>query len=127
MNISLFKYHLHGVENDEPLIHTLSFCDVDTGVSKNKGTPKWMVYNGTPYIPLLKFMIWGYPYFWKHPYSGHEPRKPCWVYGRSSSTRLSSKATSFAERRHVDGLVRFGAIQEDEEVKEKRLTTLQKL
>ena len=33
-------------------------------VSKNRGTPKWMVYNGKP---LLKWMIWGYPYFWKHP------------------------------------------------------------
>ena len=31
-------------------------------VSKNRGTPKWMVYNGKP---LLKWMIWGYPYFWK--------------------------------------------------------------
>eukprot|EP00434_Breviolum_minutum_P019298 symbB.v1.2.017010.t1/scaffold1315.1/size126884/4 len=41
--------------------------------------------------------------------------------------RLSSQATSFAERRHVDGLLRFGAIQEDEEVKEKRRMTLQKL
>ena len=25
-------------------------------VSKNNGTPKWMVYNGNP---LLKWMIWG--------------------------------------------------------------------
>ena len=44
-----------------------------------------------------------------------------------TTARLSSKATSFAERRHVDGLLRFGAIQEDEEVKEKRRMTLQKL
>jgi len=29
------------------------------GVSKNRGTPKWIVYNGTPY---LKWMI-----FRKHP------------------------------------------------------------
>ena len=37
-----------------------------TGVSKNRGTPKWMVYNGKPY---KHGMIWGfYPYFWKHPY-----------------------------------------------------------
>ena len=28
--------------------------------------PKWMVYNGKPYY--IKWMIWGYPYFWKHPY-----------------------------------------------------------
>ena len=34
------------------------------GVSKNRGTPKWMVYNGKPH---LKWMIWGYPYFWKPP------------------------------------------------------------
>ncbi len=33
-------------------------------VSKNRGTPKWMVYN---WKTLLKWMIWGYHYFWKHP------------------------------------------------------------
>ncbi len=27
--------------------------------------PKWMVYNGSK--PRLKWMIWGYHYFWKHP------------------------------------------------------------
>ncbi len=30
---------------------------VKMGVSENRGTPKWMVYNGKPY---LKWMIWGY-------------------------------------------------------------------
>ena len=30
------------------------------GVSKNLGTPKWMVYNGKT---LLKWMIWGIPIF----------------------------------------------------------------
>ncbi len=40
------------------------------GVSKYKGTPKWMVYNGKPMKTLLKWMIWWYPYFWKHPYKG---------------------------------------------------------
>ena len=39
--------------------------DSDMAVSENGGTPKWMVYNGKP---LLKWMIWGYPYFRKHPY-----------------------------------------------------------
>ena len=34
-------------------------------VSENSGTQKWMVYNGKT---LLKWMIWGYHYFWKHPY-----------------------------------------------------------
>ncbi len=39
------------------------------GVSKNRGTPKWMVYNIMEnWTPLLKWMIWGYPYFWKHPH-----------------------------------------------------------
>ena len=35
------------------------------GVSKNRGTPKWMV----KIMENLyqKWMIWGYPYFWKHP------------------------------------------------------------
>ena len=32
--------------------------------------PKWMVYNGKP---LLKWMIWGYHYFWKHPYTYNSP------------------------------------------------------
>ena len=35
------------------------------GVSKNRGSPKWMVYKEKP---VFKLMIWGYPYFWKHPY-----------------------------------------------------------
>ena len=39
---------------------------VDMDVSKNRGTPKWMVYNGKP---LLKWMIWrAHPYFRKHPH-----------------------------------------------------------
>ena len=41
------------------------------GVSKNRGTPKWMAYNGKP---LLKWMIWGYHYFWKHPYIYISPK-----------------------------------------------------
>ena len=40
------------------------------GVSKNRGTPKWMVYNGKPY---LKWMIWGYPYF------SETSTKGCWA------------------------------------------------
>ena len=36
-------------------------------VSKNRGTPKWMVCNGKPYIN--PWMIWGYHYFRKHPIS----------------------------------------------------------
>ena len=39
------------------------------GVSKNRGTPKWMVYNGKP--TLLKWMIWGCHYFRKHPPQAH--------------------------------------------------------
>ena len=40
------------------------------GVSKNSGTPKWMVYNGKPMKTLLRWMIWGYLYFRKHPCGG---------------------------------------------------------
>ena len=31
------------------------------------GYPKWMAYNGKSMKILLKWMIWGYHYFWKHP------------------------------------------------------------
>ena len=36
-------------------------------VSKNRGTPKWMVYNGKPYYNGW-FGGTRYHYFWKHPY-----------------------------------------------------------
>ena len=39
------------------------------GVSKNKGTPEWRVFL---WNTLLKLMIWGYHYFWKHPYPGKD-------------------------------------------------------
>ena len=42
-----------------------NFLVVYLGVSKHRGTPKWMVYDGKPYS---KWMIWGYHYFWKHPF-----------------------------------------------------------
>ena len=40
------------------------------GVSKNRGTPKKMVYNGSKFQTLFKIpWIWGFsPYFWKHAY-----------------------------------------------------------
>ena len=59
---------------------TLGFCSHNStwglskylGVSKNSGTPKWMVYNGEP---LSKWMIWGYPYFWNtHIFSATSSR-----------------------------------------------------
>ncbi len=31
-----------------------------------------MVYNGKPWKTLLKWMIWGYHYFWKHPVMNEE-------------------------------------------------------
>ncbi len=44
------------------------------GVSKNRGTPKWL--------------IWGYHYFWKHPYQlvdfFHQPYAQTCVYARSA-------------------------------------------
>ena len=54
------------------------------GVSKNRGTPKWMIYNGNPYY--IKWMIWGYHHFRKPPYIyissyffvWQDPKKNCW-------------------------------------------------
>ena len=45
-----------------------NFSHNHMGVSKNReeNPPKWMVYNGSK--PLLKWMIWGVPLFWKDPY-----------------------------------------------------------
>ena len=45
------------------MIHDHICARVYMGVSNNRGTPKWMVYNGKT---LLKWMIWGYHYFRKH-------------------------------------------------------------
>ena len=47
-------------------------------VSKNTGTPKWMVYKGKPYWNDLKWMIWGYHYFWKHPNAKHWEQLTTW-------------------------------------------------
>ena len=38
---------------------------IPCGCFRNSGTPKWMVYIYGK--TLLELMIWGYPYFWKHP------------------------------------------------------------
>ena len=36
-------------------------------VSKHRGIPKWMVYNGKPYEQMDELVV--FPYFWKHPYT----------------------------------------------------------
>ena len=43
------------------------------GCFHNSGIPKWMVYNGKPYI---FWMIWGYHYFRKHPCGFPKQRNP---------------------------------------------------
>ena len=43
---------IRGIREWNPPVRFLggfSGCLKDMGVSKNRGTPKWMVYNGTPY------------------------------------------------------------------------------
>ena len=57
------------------------------GVSKNRGTPKWMVYNGKPYS---KWMIWVYHYFRKHPYTWICERPWCGS-GKSEPNILTPK------------------------------------
>ena len=49
-------------------ISSFSSIWVFHGVSKNRGTPKWMVNIMVP-NPMNKWMIWGFSYyFWKHPF-----------------------------------------------------------
>ena len=45
------------------------------GVSKNRGIPQngWFIMEN----PIKNGMIWGYPYFRKHPYI-NQPRATCW-------------------------------------------------
>ena len=70
-------YHLHGWDGNFYMesiskqkyiyIYVYIYIHVYMGVSKNSGTPKWMVYNGNPYF----FNGWfggKTPYFRKHPY-----------------------------------------------------------
>ncbi len=40
---------------------------IHMGVSKNRGTPKWMVYNGKPRKTLLKMDDLGVPLFLETP------------------------------------------------------------
>ena len=40
------------------------FWEPEAGVSKNRDTPKWMVYSGNP----IEMDDLGVPFFWKHPY-----------------------------------------------------------
>ena len=54
-----YKGHMGGDFNS-------SSSDDGMGVSKNRGTPKWMVYNGRPH---WNGWFGGYHYFRKHPYT----------------------------------------------------------
>ncbi len=42
---------------------------IQMGVSKTRGTPKWMVYNVKPYENGWYGGVKTHPYFWKHPKS----------------------------------------------------------
>ena len=53
----------HFFKHDLPLLDAIRL-----GVSKNRGTPKWIKMDGLQWKTLLKWMIWGYHYFWKHPF-----------------------------------------------------------
>ncbi len=72
-----FKQHLHHVRKRSFIklfrisaATNIQICKIDRNiemdVSKNRGTPKWMV--KIMENPMNKWMIWGvFPYFWKHP------------------------------------------------------------
>ena len=66
LHISPTRFTIHNVQQQEERKKNIQ-CDAwyeKMGVSKNRGTPKWMVYKGKPY---QNGWIWGYHYFWKHP------------------------------------------------------------
>ena len=48
-------------------VYTLTVPGKYMGVSKNRGTPKWMVYSGKPY---WNGWFWGYPFFSETPIWG---------------------------------------------------------
>ena len=52
-------------------------CLVYMGVSKNRGAPKWMVYNGKPYF-LMDDLGRNTHYFRKHPYGFSPEKKKIW-------------------------------------------------
>ena len=73
------------------------------GVSKNRGTPKWMVYNGKPY---QNGMIWGYHYFRKQPYM---------PFGEFLSNTMGSLRTRMYLKKAME---RFGEVEATEKLKE---------
>ena len=41
--------HQLDTKKSRPQVEDVKICKDDMGVSKNRGTPKWMVYDGKPY------------------------------------------------------------------------------
>ena len=77
------------------------------GISKNRGSPKWMVYDGKA---LLKWMIWGYHYFWKHPHQESEKLQNIgcsWVafnipgYSVSNNDMIEQSITTSSKNKHT--------------------------
>ena len=61
------------------------------GVSKNSGTPKWMVYNGKPYFFMDDL---GVPFFLKHPYIPFQLHKPLLAIGTKPASPSGSPLAS---------------------------------
>ena len=75
--IWFFQFRIWACFIESKKFSALTSNNLYMDVSKNSGTPKWMVYNGKLYQTILKWMIWGYHYFWKHPYiilMTHDPQ-----------------------------------------------------
>ncbi len=79
--------------NDQPAKLVLAGCmkqKPHMDVSKNRGTPKWMVYNGEPYLNAWFGGTTIFGYFWKHPHRFEkiDLRRGWWVW---SQTGLGKK------------------------------------
>ena len=59
----MFKFSVDSFTTKHPKSSKPS-CEIYLGVSKNSGTPKWMVYRENP----IRIDDLGYHYFWKHPF-----------------------------------------------------------
>ena len=86
------------------MLHYLKKTDQNMGVSKNRGIPKWMAYNGKPYS---NGWFGGYPFFWKHPYHPTSTTTPKKSPKNSPIENTPTTSVACRFRRWVGGVLRL--------------------